>query len=305
MWLKCFAIGLLMVVGNQTMGMAAENDCDTILVDLEGLRKHGPEYDEVVGMMSSLAGWMKDDRRCSGFFGGVEAVEDWIQRLIRYGLIAVAKTTNMVDPEGMIISGFTSSCGARAPAGYAAIFIATNGSFFDRDVRTAMPTGSRWKYYPGASVQVRVILILHELSHSMGLAGFSHDDRLDMNMSAKNNGVLQAECAKTIESAVRMNKSAERRIRGAGSPRRRQPPSMPTSPDRLMRRGLPAYNKKRRYRACEQPKRHEWGNAVRNHLDWLGRTDRLGPAQPPTHRSNGVSPIGTPLRHAGHRDPPL
>ena len=196
----------LVILGGPSLAVAPPSNCNEIFVELNNARKDGQEYDEVSQIVANLPIFMKDDSKCHRFFGGKEKIADWTFRLLDYKLLAVAKTTSVANPTGTIISGFTSSCGARIPAGYAAIFIATNGSFFNLQARTVSLIDGRWKYYRGASIRAKVILILHELAHSMELGYFDHNDRGDARRSAMNNGIVLSECMLTIESAGRKSR---------------------------------------------------------------------------------------------------
>jgi RHS repeat-associated protein len=77
--------------------------------------------------------------------------------------------------------------------GDATITINSNGAFFN----SGQQIGGGGAQYQGGSIQAQVFILLHELAHEVGAAGFQADNG-NNNAETSNNNLVQKNCGKQI-----------------------------------------------------------------------------------------------------------
>jgi hypothetical protein len=178
--------------------------CGDVVVSVAGLRKNGPRYDEVALYLNLLSrDWICGS--ALSFFGGAQRVQDYVNDLLRYGLLAVGNVTDRADPS-RTIHAFVSTCGSDVPPGVAALVVNVHGDFFrdDRDPDPrVMNLGGR-----------RAVLLLHEMAHALEAPGIL-PDRENPASGAHNTALVMEHCAETIAAAAHWFRRARSRRTGA------------------------------------------------------------------------------------------
>jgi hypothetical protein len=131
-----------------------------VRVHVTDLAKQGPQYDDVVRFLRSIASAAPCEQ-CARFFGGWKQVKKYIDDLLRYDLLAVGRATDLKNTKS-VINAFVGTRGTDAPLGFMALFINNDGVFFN----PALEIGG----YRGGSSGARWLLVCHEISHALSIA---------------------------------------------------------------------------------------------------------------------------------------
>jgi hypothetical protein len=104
-----------------------------------------------------------------------------------YGVIRPSTTAAFVgnaNRNGTLVQGLPLN---------SSITVNASGAFFD----SAFSVGSGNTQYTGGTVQAQAFILLHELAHEVGAAGFLPDAGIPKN-EASNNALVQRNCGKEI-----------------------------------------------------------------------------------------------------------
>jgi hypothetical protein len=101
-------------------------------------------------------------------------------------------------------NAFSGSAGSNVPAG-TLITVNTNGAFFDSGPSTAVGYGVP-SWITGGSDAAQALILLHELAHNLGAAGFEDDGALpdgspNINAQTQNNQLVMKNCGGVVNQA--------------------------------------------------------------------------------------------------------